>query len=255
MQLQRGAQWFHGNTAANPVYTYATKTLKVPTVISDGNDVTFDGSSSASSAPLVDFETKRKWNALFNDFASELKDYYQQNWPKGRVTSSLGDALTSYATENDISGRDELALRERIDTNYVQEYAASPDKLSLWYFDADKKIAGEDAITNDGYNTVFNSIYDNLAAANAVRLGAAVTKVTRGSSGVQVRIVWSLSHSARMSSARFKQCLLHGSMQVCCIVHLTCKKAAQNNMVHSCRTFHAMRISQCICTTATLCGR
>lgn len=192
--MQRGAQWFHGTTSANPVYTYATKTLKLPTVISDGNDVTFDGTATDWPATLVDSKTKQAWNGLFEDFETKLGRYYQENWPKGRITSSLEDALKAFIAENDIAGsKDELAFRQQIDTNYVQEYAASPGQLSLWYFDNDKRILGDDAIASNGYNTVFRTMYEDLVAGNAVRLGAVVTQVTRTGSGVQVSCVHYIS--------------------------------------------------------------
>jgi hypothetical protein len=87
----------------------------------------------------------------------------------------------------------------------LQEYAASPNKLSLAYFNADTEMGGGDSVPSN-YSSVFSRMVTTLQQApNALRLGMAVSRVaplraaTGGAViGVQVRL--GLAHFETESS-------------------------------------------------------
>jgi hypothetical protein len=59
----------------------------------------------------------------------------------------------------------------------VQEYAASPNKLSLPYFNADSEMGGGDSVASN-YSSVFSRMVGALQQnPNALRLGMVVNRV------------------------------------------------------------------------------
>jgi monoamine oxidase len=92
------------------------------------------------------------------------------------------------------------ALAARIESDVVQEYAASPGKLSLNWFDDDKELNGGDSIIAQGYKSVPDYLYALLTAKGGkVLLSKQVTRVEYSGSSVTVKTADGGSYTGRFA--------------------------------------------------------
>lgn len=171
--IEAGAQWFHGTTG-NPVYGYATSTLGMRLYNSGrGNDaVTYDGGAIISDA------ADARYDDLLAMFDPDFLDAYRVELGLAVArASNLSRAVEAFMARRALSASDRRGLLNRVESEYVQEYAASLDRLNLQLFDAGSALSGPDSIAtgSGGYAGVFASL---LASLKDVRLGHEVKNIT-----------------------------------------------------------------------------
>ncbi len=160
--LDLGASWIHGITG-NPVAAraaeYGMKTA--PT--------------SYDSATLYGADGKRRTDegAIEQRFDAILRRIDEQREDLD-ADGSLGEALRDEVARLPAGQRAEMMFA--INAVIEQEYAASVDDLSLWYWDSDEGGKGGDVLFPDGYD----ALPRGLAAGIDVRLGHEVTQIAGG---------------------------------------------------------------------------
>lgn len=120
-------------------------------------------------------QQNRAWRTYRSAFRKALA--WGERMPDNDVSLARGFAVTG----NPVDGMD-AGTRWYLRSEVEDEYAAAADQLSLWYFWEDGEFGGQDAMFPNGYV----QLADGLAEGLDVRLGAAVTHVDHGASGVQV---------------------------------------------------------------------
>lgn len=178
--VELGAQWIHGDgnvltdLAEQQGWTLLESSLK------DGVEVESFTRDSAVEIPRSEMND---FNGLYNDFMSFVRDAQKTASAK----DSLAKAVADFKAQEELEPREATGLDFRIDSNIVQEYAASPAKLSLNFFDSGKKLTGEDTIIAQGYSAVV-ALLNNAIVSNKskVLLNQTVTAITYTTSGVVV---------------------------------------------------------------------
>ncbi|KAF8073249.1 PLP3B [Scenedesmus sp. PABB004] len=171
--LDLGAQWFHGDGRSNVVYDYATRVLGMKPIVGNDDSVTYDGAARASDADVA------AWQASFDAW----EDYLAATQNRAENSAALSSAVSGYLGRlRTVKAR--RGFLGRIDSNYVQDYAASPERLSLNWFDNDREIVGRDSIAPGGYASVFAPMLAKLGGA--VRLNTEVRRVTTTAAGATV---------------------------------------------------------------------
>uniref|UniRef100_A0A383W742 Amine oxidase domain-containing protein n=1 Tax=Tetradesmus obliquus TaxID=3088 RepID=A0A383W742_TETOB len=185
VSIELGAQWFHGSS--NPVLAYA-RTLRNPSVTitstgSGDDEATFNPATGEEVSAADD----TRWEDWFTEFEDSILPDLQE--ADGANSRSVADAMNDFMTVKRIN--DPLQRRgflSRIETNYVQEYAASANRLSLPYFNADSEMAGGDSVPSN-YSSVFSRMVNAIQQSpSSLRLGMVVSSVTplRASAGSAV---------------------------------------------------------------------
>ncbi len=162
-----GAAWIHG-ARGNPLVALAER-AGARTVVTDDESLRLYDADGA-----VTEEDAEAGLARWEQLQSQLEDLQED---AGRDDSLL-DGL------EEIADADEDPVTVWAGTSTVLiDYAAEARQLSLRDFGADAEYAGEDLLLPDGYVQLVDQLADGLT----VRLGHAVTRVARTSTGVTVR--------------------------------------------------------------------
>lgn len=178
--LQLGAQWFHGNTTSNAVLAYAQQQPGLPIInTGHGEDlVTIDTGKGSVFSDAVE----AKWDDWFDAFEEVLPDLQEA----AEVNQPLSTAVEQFMKQRGITApTDRRGFLAKIETNYVQEYAASTSNLSLPYFNADSSIMGSDSVPLN-YSSVFGAMVKTLQSKQALRLLMEVRRIEGTANGVKV---------------------------------------------------------------------
>lgn len=123
----------------------------------------------------------------FDKAFEELEDYVAAQQEKAPNSATLRDAIDSFVKSRKLSGLAKAGLEMRAESTWTQEYAASPSKLSLNYFDSDSKLDGGDSIIAKGYVTLVNLLKGAIEAKGGkILLSQPVTAISYDDKGVTV---------------------------------------------------------------------
>lgn len=152
---------------------------RLSTSLSDGE--VYEALTPTTAAEVTDADD-RSWDALF----SRLEDFVEGKQDDSPDSASLQSAINQFKSQNGVAGRAAAGLDLKVDSEWVQEYAASPDKLSLNWFDNDKPLSGGDSVLKNGFRQVVDHLQSQFVAAGGkVALNATVTLVETASSPAQ----------------------------------------------------------------------
>lgn len=170
--LDLGASWIHG-VNGNPIAKLA-KDFGIKTVPTDGeNAVEF--TADGSELPNGEWE---EMEALFEDIYEEVAEMQDST----DEDMSLQAAFDQVVASRGLSDEDLHRLNYYVHIVTALEYGADAKDLSLWWWDQDAELGGEEVIFPGGYN----QISDRLAEGLDIRLGEIVKVVRYGSEGVEV---------------------------------------------------------------------
>lgn len=172
LPLDLGASWIHG-VNGNPIAKLA-KDFGIKTVPTDGeNAVEF----TADGSELPD-GVWAEMEALFEDIYEEVAEMQDST----DEDMSLQAAFDLVVASRGLSDEDLHRLNYYVHIVTALEYGADAKDLSLWWWDQDEELGGEEVIFPGGYN----QISDRLAEGLDIRLGEIVKVVRYGSDGVEV---------------------------------------------------------------------
>lgn len=167
-----GASWIHG-VIGNPMTRLADQ-LGVARVVTDYERKTdFDASGAEVSAALDDRPTDLL-EAVLEAVAAAVEDGPDR---------SLAELVEEVIADEGLSAEDRRLVLYAVDTEIVQEFAASAEELSARCFDEGEDGKGPDAILPSGYDAIPLSLAQGLD----VRLGAVVSSITVAPTGVTVK--------------------------------------------------------------------
>jgi monoamine oxidase len=170
--LDLGASWIHG-VKKNPI-TELAKEFGVKTVRTDfENFSTFDvDGKELSSAEESEMED------LFDSIYAEVVGMQEDT----DEDMSLQQAFDQVLADRGLSTQELRGLNFYIQAETSLEYGADPADLSLWNWDQDEELGGNDVVFPGGYN----QITDGLAKGLDIRLGEIVKAVRYGTDGAEV---------------------------------------------------------------------
>ena len=174
LPLDLGASWIHG-VNGNPLTELADE-INAPRVVTDYDSLTrykSDG-TEFSNQEDVDLDVLSE---QFYEQAAEWQDELDND-------ISLQEALDLFISNKRFTREGMLNLLYAINTELEHEYGADVSDLSLWEFDQDGELKGEDVLFPNGYDGIISALADGLD----IRLGDAyaVRRVEVGESGVRV---------------------------------------------------------------------
>jgi monoamine oxidase len=172
LPLDLGASWIHG-VKKNPISELA-KQFGVKTVETDyENFSTFDMDGRELSS-----REEGGMEDLFDSIYAEVEQMQEDT----DNDMSLQQAFDRVIAGRDLSPQELRGLNFYIQAETSLEYGADPADLSLWNWDQDEELNGNDVVFPGGYN----QITDGLAKGLDIRLGVKVEVVSYGSDGVDV---------------------------------------------------------------------
>ncbi len=172
MPLDLGASWIHGvkkNPIAELVKEFGIKT--VPTDYENFSIFDLDGRE-------LSIEDKTEMEDLFNSIYAQVAEM-QENTDEDM---SLQQAFDQVLAERSLLAGKLRGLKFYIQAETSLEYGADPADLSLWNWDQDHELGGNEVVFPGGYN----QITDGLAKGLDIRLGEIVQAVRYGTDGVDV---------------------------------------------------------------------
>ncbi|KAL7509269.1 hypothetical protein ACHAWX_000751 [Stephanocyclus meneghinianus] len=168
-----GCQWIHGATTANPVYNIA-KSSGIATIESIGNVAYY------SDAGLQDTTNRDQ---------------------------SLRQTADKYVKNKNLQGDTRLGFEYALDTNIPQNYAASLEDLSLWWWDSDSHISGPDHLIEQGPGKGYSGVLEHYASpvANTINFDSSVTSINWSSSS---KVIVSYTKNGQASTVEAKKVIL-----------------------------------------------
>lgn len=170
--LDMGASWIHG-IRGNPIAALADE-MDIPTVATDYDNMAvydYDG-RELSDEELEDLD---EWVAeVLEDaaaFGEELND-----------DIALQAGVNRVLAEEALTAEDERQINYALNTLIEHEYANDISRMSLWYWDEDEDLPGDDVVFPGGYDWLVQA----LAAGLDIRLNQVVTQVVYDETGVRV---------------------------------------------------------------------
>jgi len=177
-----GSGWIHSATTKNPIYN-AAKASGVPIVSSPfegGYWSNVYGPNTPHRVPDSEIDQViANMESGFQTFLASYGDDDDSDIP-------LRQAADEYVTKKGIQGDQELAFETAIDSEISQEYGASLEDLSRWWWDSDGALEGGDAVLGGkGYTGVVNSYAAPFKSK--IQTKAKVTKIDWTNAVVTVR--------------------------------------------------------------------
>lgn len=183
--VELGSQWIHGASTSNPVYNVA-----VSANIRTKGDPDTGGAWSNVFGPDTPHRVPDSTiDPLVRDYFSQGFMPFQRNKQDSTDTdASLRSIANTYIQNKGISGDTRLGFEFALDSNIVQEYAASLEDLSLWWWDGDYVINGGDASLEQGSGKGYTGAINAYASPirSKILLNSKVTSVAYTSTTVTI---------------------------------------------------------------------
>jgi hypothetical protein len=120
-----GCQWIHGATTQNPVYEIV-KNSGIATKETDLDDIALYSNVYGGIGP------HRVWNVPETDY-NQFMSFQEKLQDSTNYDQPLRTIADRYIKNKGLKGNARLRFEYLLDTNIVQEYAASLQDLSLWW--------------------------------------------------------------------------------------------------------------------------
>ena len=175
--IDLGSQWVHG-VSGNPIMDIV-RANGMPYSISEGQQIFFRESNGGPfpSNEIVSLESELYSGK--NGFLSYQEGKQESTWND----QSLRITANQYIASNNLSSYKKKVLQMFFNTFIGQEYAASLDDLSLWWWDSDGEFNGQDAFLYQGYSNLFDaytkSIQNKIQTSSKVTLIDTRSKISK----------------------------------------------------------------------------
>eukprot|EP00587_Corethron_hystrix_P005218 CAMPEP_0113312710 /NCGR_PEP_ID=MMETSP0010_2-20120614/9436_1 /TAXON_ID=216773 ORGANISM="Corethron hystrix, Strain 308" /NCGR_SAMPLE_ID=MMETSP0010_2 /ASSEMBLY_ACC=CAM_ASM_000155 /LENGTH=485 /DNA_ID=CAMNT_0000168599 /DNA_START=254 /DNA_END=1711 /DNA_ORIENTATION=+ /assembly_acc=CAM_ASM_000155 len=158
--LDLGSSWIHGITQ-NPIFSIVTNN-QIPYIkTSHRSNIYKAGGSGQLEKDIVDKLEKKTFSGKNGFFK-----YQESRQSEGKRDKSLRVVADNYEKEKEWIPKSlernffELMLQKKIE----QDYAASIEKLSAWWWDSDSKVLGEEVILPNGYSDAIDAYSSSLGS-------------------------------------------------------------------------------------------
>ena len=170
--LDMGASWIHG-VNKNPL-TNLADAVNAERVVTDYDSIT---RYKADGTPISEKESA-EIDALFEGFFAQVEQWQDEL----DEDVSLQEGLDMFISNKRFSEEGMRNLLYAINTTLEHEYGADVSDLSLWEFDQDGELKGDDVLFPNGYIQLVEAQAEGLD----IRLGQTVRRVEYSDSGVRV---------------------------------------------------------------------
>ncbi len=170
--LDMGASWIHG-VNKNPL-TELADSINAERVVTDYDSLT---RYKADGTPLTNQEDT-DIDALFEQFFAQV-EFWQEDLDDD---VSLQEGLNMFISNKRFSEEGMRNLLYAVNTTLEHEYGADVSDLSLWEFDQDGELNGDDVIFPKGYVQLVEAQAEGLD----IRLNQIVRRVEYNNDGVKV---------------------------------------------------------------------
>jgi monoamine oxidase len=169
--IDLGAAWIHG-VDGNPLTAIAEdNAFKIIETTKDGVTYFDDGTELTQEQ---------------SDRSAELYGSTMEKLEENRDSYTPMASLQEAVEQNDdvTTKSDQVLLDAAMNSNIVQEFAASPSKLSAVHYDDEQAFDGDDAIFPGGYIQVADAVGENVTQ---IKLQHVVKKISHDDEQVVVR--------------------------------------------------------------------
>jgi monoamine oxidase len=180
--VELGSQWIHGASTANPVYNAAQK-ASITITKEPGNVVAYSdvyGGSSPHRVPQQDLRSleQAQWTNGFFPYQRRLQDSTNKDM-------SLRATADKYIQSRGITGQARTGLEFVLELYITQEYAASLQSMSTWWWDSDYVVKGGDGIIQSGAGKGYTGIIESYAGSfiDKIQLSSKVTRIDWSNTG------------------------------------------------------------------------
>lgn len=174
--IDLGCQWIHGKKK-NPIQKLVSK-YDVPFKNSIGLQKVYKSNNEGAipSSELESYEEEL--------FSGGFMPYQAKKQDSTNVDKPLRSIADEYRAKKGIKNFDAKLYEYFLHSFIPQEYAASLEDLSLWWWDSDGVYGGSDTFLHDGYSQVIQKHANPVS--DQIETGAKVTKIDYSSPEVKV---------------------------------------------------------------------
>lgn len=189
-RAELGSQWVQGAQPSNPIYKATVKSGTDYVRCSDDwtNAVYLEGEGQR----MTEEEHDRLVQELFEG-PDGFFDYQSKRQEEGETDRSLRDIADQYidSRKETMTNYEQRALEWMLDSFIAEEYAASLEDLSHWFWDDDGELEGGDLYLAQNPDSGFTSVVDHYSASvkENICLETAVLSVDWSSNPAKVQIV------------------------------------------------------------------
>ena len=160
--VERGAQWIHG-VIDNPIAHIVTA-MNVPYYITD-----YDNTEIYDVDTVMEEHTTSALSADYERVIEEVAHMQEST----EADSSLAAAITDIYTRLGYTATQQRLTNFAIVDEIELEYGTSSEKLSMWWWDTDEELDGEDWWMPEGYD----SVIDRLTEGCDIRYNQSVVSI------------------------------------------------------------------------------
>jgi monoamine oxidase len=173
--VEEGSAWVHGAVTQNPIWTIAQASSVGTQKVSGSSGVWSSAYGGTTPHKLPDAQEQ----SLRNLFEDEFLPFQEGRQDSTNQDESLGQTINIFASQQSITGQERRGLDWTLDTGIVQEYAASMNDLSMWWWNKDAAFSGGDAVLKPGANKGYSGMIDYYASTfvGKIDLNCKVTSV------------------------------------------------------------------------------
>lgn len=187
--VELGSQWIQGASEANPIHRIAEAkhaSMKRSGVYRDVV-MTSEYHQRRRGTRTPRCLSQQEYQQILHRTLKEgWMPFQRKRQRKNKRDKSLRATTDAYRQRKGLRRNDTLALEFILDSVVSQEYAASLEDMSTWWWNNDKYVGGGDVILPDGYSSLVDAFAENLRAH--IRLSSPVKKID-----------WSLHHKVRVT--------------------------------------------------------
>ncbi|GKY97992.1 hypothetical protein MPSEU_000757300 [Mayamaea pseudoterrestris] len=171
--VELGSQWIQGACSANPIYKLA-ESYKAPLASSGvyDNGLWTDEYQATRRRRISNEECEQMTQTVFRDGWYFFQRHEQEHT---ETDVSLRATTDAFIERNKLNANDQLALEYLLDTKIAQEYAASLEDMSTWWWNEDESFRGGSAVLVDGYTSMIDSFAAMLRSN--IQLGSVVKQI------------------------------------------------------------------------------
>ena len=173
--IDLGASWIHG-VRKNPISQLVRKfNLKTKETDYEAQEI-YDNGKALSKKEKQALEDK--FYALFDKLTKTASDMQK----KKQTDITIDNALQTLLPQGTTSATDYRRLQHMLSVEVDNEYAASPDQLSLFYWQEGESLRGDDAVFLNGYDEIPKKLAEGLD----IKLSHVVSLIEYSEAGVNV---------------------------------------------------------------------
>jgi monoamine oxidase len=173
--IDLGASWIHG-VRKNPISQLVRK-FKLKTIATD-----YDAQEIYDNGKALSTKEKKALESKFYQLFDKLAQTADDMQKKKQMDITVENALQSLLPQGTTSEQDYRRLQHLLSVEIDNEYAASPEQLSLFYWQEGESLRGDDAVFLNGYDEIPKKLAEGLD----IKLSHVVSLIEYSEAGVNV---------------------------------------------------------------------